>query len=36
LITAAGAGTKAAIALNHYLLEQDVQEAVAAVPNGCT
>ncbi|KHO22090.1 MULTISPECIES: NAD(P)/FAD-dependent oxidoreductase [Mycolicibacterium] len=32
LINAAGAGTKAAIALNHFLLEQDVQQAVAATP----
>lgn len=30
LINAAGAGTKAAIALNHFLLEQDVQQAVTA------
>ncbi|MDI9918878.1 NAD(P)/FAD-dependent oxidoreductase [Rhodococcus sp. IEGM 1379] len=29
LITAAGAGSKAAIALNHYLLAQDVDRAVA-------
>lgn len=33
LINAAGAGTKAAIALNHFLLEQDVQHAVAAIPS---
>ncbi|TCJ75323.1 UNVERIFIED_ORG: thioredoxin reductase (NADPH) [Dietzia maris] len=33
LINAAGAGTKAAIALNHFLLEQDVQQAVAAIPS---
>lgn len=31
MINAAGAGTKAAIALNHHLLEQDVELAVAAV-----
>lgn len=31
LITAAGAGSKAAIALNHYLLAQDVEQAVATV-----
>jgi thioredoxin reductase len=31
LITAASAGSKAAIALNHYLLAQDVEQAVAAV-----
>ncbi|MGC0367105.1 thioredoxin reductase [Rhodococcus sp. 27YEA15] len=30
LITAAGAGSKAAIGLNHYLLAQDVERAVAA------
>lgn len=30
LISAAGAGSKAAIALNHYLLELDVLDAVAA------
>ncbi len=29
MITAAGAGTTAAIALNHYLLEQDIERAVA-------
>ncbi|NLE79677.1 MAG: NAD(P)/FAD-dependent oxidoreductase, partial [Rhodococcus sp.] len=33
LINAAGAGTKAAIALNHFLLEQDVQQAVTAIPS---
>lgn len=33
LITAAGAGSKAAIALNHYLLAQDVERAVAATYN---
>ncbi|WP_420714511.1 NAD(P)/FAD-dependent oxidoreductase [Rhodococcus sp. RDE2] len=32
LINAASAGTKAGIALNHFLLEQDVQTAVAASP----
>lgn len=32
LINAAGAGSKAGIALNHFLLEQDVQTAVAASP----
>lgn len=31
LINAAGAGAKAAIAINHYLLERDVQCAVAAL-----
>ncbi|MDJ0363295.1 NAD(P)/FAD-dependent oxidoreductase [Rhodococcus sp. H29-C3] len=30
LINAAGAGSRAAIAINHYLLEQDVQHALAA------
>ncbi|MGY0498264.1 NAD(P)/FAD-dependent oxidoreductase [Nocardia sp. FBN12] len=35
LINAAGAGTKAGIALNHFLLERDVQQAVAAIPTAC-
>jgi pyridine nucleotide-disulfide oxidoreductase len=29
MITAAGAGTTAAIAINHYLLEQDIEQALA-------
>ncbi len=29
VITAAGAGTVAAIAINHYLLEEDIKHAVA-------
>ncbi|TJZ76077.1 NAD(P)/FAD-dependent oxidoreductase [Rhodococcus oryzae] len=31
LITAAGAGSKSAIALNHYLLAQDMEQAVANI-----